>query len=194
MAATPMAMPSAESPARSLRVRSPTVESRVRSESGNRLRLRVAVAVTTAPGRRARRTQSAVRGGLSGSSGEGGGGSVPAAGPVSATMRPSRISTLRGMRSAMVVVVGDDHDGRAAPGGAGRSGPGWTVRWPGRGCRSARRPARWRAGRPGLGRWRPVGVGRPRAGWGGRWGRSSRPTRSRASRARWRRCSTGMPA
>ena len=75
MAATPMAMPSADSPARSFRVRSPTVESRVRSESCSRLRLRVAVAVTTAP--RAGRA------------------------PVSATIWPSRISTLRGIRSAM---------------------------------------------------------------------------------------------
>ena len=32
MAATPMAMPSADSPARSLRVRSPTVERRARSD------------------------------------------------------------------------------------------------------------------------------------------------------------------
>ena len=48
MAATPIAIPSADSPARSFRVRSPTVESRARSESGSRLRLRAA-AVTTAP-------------------------------------------------------------------------------------------------------------------------------------------------
>src|SRR5438270_728556 len=48
-AATPMAMPRADSPARSFRVRRPTVESRVRSESGRRRRFRVAVAVTFAP-------------------------------------------------------------------------------------------------------------------------------------------------
>ena len=75
MAATPMAIPRADSPARSFRVRSPTVESRVRSESGSRLRLRVAVAVMTAPDRRERRSRlRCVDGGLS-RKGEGGGGS-----------------------------------------------------------------------------------------------------------------------
>ena len=45
MAATPMAMPSAESPARSLRVRSPTVDRRARSEGRSFFTSRVAVAV-----------------------------------------------------------------------------------------------------------------------------------------------------
>ena len=49
MAATPMAIPRADSPARSFRVRSPMVESRARSDSWSRLRVRVAVAVMTAP-------------------------------------------------------------------------------------------------------------------------------------------------
>ena len=103
MAATPMAMPRADSPARSFRVRSPTVESRVRSESGNRLRLRMAAAGTAAPDGRVRRTQPAVRewGAEPGRREGAARVPVPAAGPVSATIRPSRIPTVRGMRSAM---------------------------------------------------------------------------------------------
>ena len=45
MAATPMAMPSAESPARSLRVRSPTVARRPRSEGRSCPTARVSVVV-----------------------------------------------------------------------------------------------------------------------------------------------------
>src|SRR6202050_69219 len=56
MAATPMAIPRADSPARDFRVRSPTLERRARSDSCSGFRLRVAVAVIT--GHRRRRTQN----------------------------------------------------------------------------------------------------------------------------------------
>ena len=45
MAATPMAMPSADSPARSLRVRSPTVERRARSRGRSLSTVRVPLVV-----------------------------------------------------------------------------------------------------------------------------------------------------
>ena len=45
MAATPMAMPSADRPARNLRVRSPTVDSRSRSDGRSFLTVRVPVVV-----------------------------------------------------------------------------------------------------------------------------------------------------
>ena len=49
IAATPIAIPRADSAARSFRVRSPTVESRARSDAARRLRPGSAVVVTTAP-------------------------------------------------------------------------------------------------------------------------------------------------
>ena len=74
IAATPIAIPSADRPARNFRVRSPTVESRARSDS----------------------LEALPRQG--GGAGHDGG---PLAGRVSATIRPSMISTLRGIRSAI---------------------------------------------------------------------------------------------
>ena len=62
MAATPMAMPSADSPARSLRVRNPTVDRRARSEGRSFLTARVSVVVMAGrPRRRAGRSASRQR-------------------------------------------------------------------------------------------------------------------------------------
>src|SRR3984885_5296257 len=58
MAATPIAIPRADSPARNFWVRSPTLESRARSDSGTRLRATVVARVTIAYRRRPDRTES----------------------------------------------------------------------------------------------------------------------------------------
>ena len=122
IAATPIAMPSADSAARSLRVRRPTLASRARSAA----RSRAAVGAAR-PAGRARRGWSRSSGSsfwlagparhpLPASSGQAAlGGIAAAAAAVSETIRPSSIRTWRRIRGGDLLVVGDDHD--RGPGG-----------------------------------------------------------------------------
>ena len=103
MAATPMAIPSADMPARSLRVRKPTEASRPRSAGGSFRRVMTGVAVITCAGGICSRMTD--QGALSSDAGP-----WDVAVGVSETIRPSSISTRRGMRSAMCLVVSDDDE------------------------------------------------------------------------------------
>ena len=162
MAATPMAMPSADRPARSLRVRSPTLATRARSEGRSRASRGGAV--------RGHGRVACGQAWLAGA-GDPGRGVALADGRRVGDDVPVEHLDPPGHAGGDVPVVGDDHDG--GPGGvaARRAGPGWTapvalVEVAGRLVGEHDR----RAGRRGPGRWRPAGARRRTAGWGGRAG------------------------
>ena len=178
IAATPIAMPSADSPARSLRVRSPTLASPARS--AGRSRAAAAAAGAGGGGHDGPSVRAAVRAvaGLRG--GAGVSDDVPVE-HLDAAPHPG------GDR----VVVGD-HDDRG-PGGVEflQQGQDRRRRWRSRGCRWARRPAPPAGGPRSPGRSRPAAA-RPRtAGSAGRRpGARARPGPARrppAAAARSRR-------
>ena len=171
MAATPMAMPSADSPARSLRVRNPTVARRARSDGRSLL--------ASACCRDGHGRGSAVDG-VTGSGPPGRRGLV---GAVEDDLAVEHLDAPAHARGDLPV-VGDDHDGHPAvvqlfeepqDGPSGRlvevaGGLVGEARWPGRPTRARAMATRCR--------WPPES-------WVGRaWGRSPRPTSPRASRAR----------
>ena len=185
MAATPMAIPRAESPARNFRVRRPTVESRARSES-------------CSPGAGRRSIMA------------------PHAGRAPVTVARARVSRRPRLTAALAGRgrdgVGDDAAVEDLDFAGHRSAmarswvmttmvepawwswsirPGSTGRWPGRGCRSARRRARCRLADEGAGDGDPLALPAGELGRSG-VGAAPRPTsRARRRRARSRRSARG---
>ncbi len=168
-AATPMAMPSADSVARSLRVRKPMLDSRARSRTA------------TAPTCGAKVASCLTMHSIGDSAVVGDDASVAHL-------------NLPGHPGRDVSVVRDDHDRgagrRAVPQAATES---LALSWC-RGCQSVRRRGRSPAARPVRARSRPAGVGRPRAASVGQSIRSASPTWSSASIACRRRSRSGTPA
>ena len=183
MAATPMAMPSADKLARSLRVRSPTLATRARSAGVIRRDPVRAVAVTGSPPFRL-----AVAGGGMAA----GGGAAAAGRAVSLMICPSSISSWRGMRAAMAWSwVTTAMVAPSACSSSIRARMDWPVAL-------SRLPvgssASTIAGRPASARAIPTRWRSPPDSWVGRavslW---PRPTRSSASAARCRRCGDPDP-
>ena len=98
------------------------------------------------------------RHGPGGPDGTGGGGHARL--PPLGTTRPSRSSIRRGADRGDRRIVGDDDQGHALVWFRCRSRATISARWPGPGCRSARRRARRPGPRPGPWRWRPAAARR----------------------------------